>query len=67
MQDPRAQAAMDRIERALSRIEAAVAVDPKPPVEAEELKKLRAAHALLRSRVEGAIGEIDAMIGPGER
>ena len=55
---------MTRIDRALQRIEAAVAADPKPPVEAEELKRLRAAHALLRRRVETAIGEIDSLLEP---
>ena len=55
---------MARLDRALGRIEAAVDSDPAPAPEVEELKRLRAAHDLLRSRVEDAIGEIDALIEP---
>lgn len=67
MQDPtpheqRAEAAIARIDAALRRIETALAAEPAPAPEAEELKKLRAAHALLRRRVENAIGEIDSLI-----
>jgi hypothetical protein len=65
MQDQRVGAAMARIERALQRIETALAADPRPSPEQAELERLRSAHALLRSRVEGAIGEIDRMLVTG--
>jgi len=63
--DQRASAALARIDRALERIETLVAAPPAPPREAAELERLRAAHDLLRRRVEGAIGEIDALLAPG--
>ena len=50
---------MARIERALDRIERAVGENEGA---AAELVRLRSAHELLRSRVEGAIGEIDRML-----
>lgn len=59
MQDQRTEAALARIERALGRIEGTVAGDAGA---ADELARLRQAHTLLRSRVEGAIGEIDRML-----
>jgi hypothetical protein len=64
MQDHRAEAAIARIERALDRIERSVGGNEDA---AGELARLRSAHELLRSRVEGAIGEIDQMLnGSGE-
>ncbi len=66
MQDPRISAAMDRIERALDRLQAALPDEPPAPVGLEELDRLRSAHTLLRSRVEAAIGEIDRMLAPAE-
>jgi hypothetical protein len=59
MQDQRAQGALARIEHALDRIERAAGAQDNA---AEELARLRAAHLHLRTRVEGAIGEIDRML-----
>jgi hypothetical protein len=64
MPDQRALDAIRRIERALARIEA-VADRPSPTAPAEdsaELERLRAAHEALRSRVAGAIGEVDRLL-----
>lgn len=66
MQDIRARAALERIDRALSRIETAIAADPKPHADSEELERLRTAHALLRRRVEAAVSEIDSLLQPVE-
>jgi hypothetical protein len=63
MQDQRAEGALTRIERALDRIEQAIGEEAAA---ADELARLRAAHLHLRSRVEGAIGEIDRMLGGQE-
>ena len=63
MQDQRAQGALARIERALDRIERALGAQDNA---AEELMRLRAAHLHLRTRVEGAIGEIDRMLAEPE-
>ncbi|HEV7658289.1 MAG TPA: hypothetical protein VGO55_00430 [Allosphingosinicella sp.] len=60
---------MSRIERALSRIETA-ARRPKPPGNGDdsaELEQVRDAHRKLRSRVEGAIGQIDRLLETGGR
>jgi len=69
MGDQRALDAISRIERALARIEAA-ARRPQPlstdMEESEELDRLRGAHLALRSRVEGAIGQIDRLLESGE-
>jgi hypothetical protein len=65
-QDQRASAALARVDRALARLERVVAAPPTPPREAAELERLRAAHDLLRRRVERAIGEIDALLADGE-
>jgi hypothetical protein len=63
-QDQRASAALARIDRALARIEALSAIQKEPPRATAELERLRAAHDLLRRRVQGAIGEIDALLAP---
>ena len=63
MQEQRAQDALSRIERALNRIEKAAGAGASRQ-EREQLEKLRSAHALLRGRVEAAIGEIDALLTP---
>jgi hypothetical protein len=60
--DQRTRAALARIDRALERIDTAVTAEAKPAPEAAELERLRKAHALLRRRVETAIGEIDTML-----
>jgi hypothetical protein len=64
MPDPRALAAIDRIERALARIEAAA--QPGGPGDSGELERLRAAHDALRGRVQGAIAQIDRLIDTAE-
>lgn len=63
MQDQRTEGALARIEQALDRLEKAVEVEAGA---ASELAQLRAAHQHLRSRVEGAIGEIDRMLARPE-
>ena len=65
MHDQRAREALARIDRALSRLEKASA-GPSGD-ERAELDRLRAAHQLLRNRVESAIGEIDAMLAAPEQ
>lgn len=63
MPDERALDAIARIERALGRIEAASAQARGGDVEASaELERVRDAHQKLRSRVEGAIGQLDRML-----
>lgn len=69
MADQRALDAVARIERALARIEAA-ATRSKAAAKAgaaggEEFERLRGAHMALRSRVEGAIGQIDRLLDGG--
>ena len=64
--DQRARAALSRIDRAVSRIDSALEAEPARASETAELERLRAAHQLLRRRVEAAIGEIDALSGAGE-
>ncbi len=60
MPDPRALAAIDRIERALARIEAAASAGNH--ADGGELERLRVAHEALRGRVQGAITQIDRLI-----
>ena len=62
MQDQRARDAMTRIDLALKRLDGALSADVPPPKEAEELARLKQSHALLRRRVETAIGEIDTLL-----
>jgi len=62
MQDQRTRDALARIDRALGRLDAALSADSPPPKEIEELARLKEAHALLRNRVETAIGEIDSLL-----
>jgi hypothetical protein len=62
MADERALAAIRRIEQALARIEAASAGPKSPSMDSEDLKELRDVHHALRSRVEGAIGQIDRLL-----
>ncbi|TFI57399.1 hypothetical protein E2493_15060 [Sphingomonas parva] len=70
MAQRRAIDAIGRIEEALARIEAAAdsarAAQPRPEPDgdaAEAHQRLRRAHDALRSRVEGAIAQIDRLIG----
>jgi hypothetical protein len=59
--------AIDRLERALSRVEATAARRPEadPRVDAE-LQRLRAVHQSLRGKVESAISQIDRMLESAE-
>ena len=70
MADERALNAIRRLERALARVEAA-ATRPQPPAPApshsEDLRLLMDVHETLRSRVEGAIGQIDRLLESAER
>ena len=63
MADERALNAIERIERALARIEGAAENRAPPQADAG----LEEAHRTLRSRVEGAIGEIDRLLESGRR
>jgi hypothetical protein len=68
MADIRAMEAIDRLERALSRVEAAAAQGAAPePRNDNELIELREVHQTLRSKVEGAISQIDRMLEASER
>jgi hypothetical protein len=65
MGDQRALDAIGRIERALARIEAASS-SPNPfQTTSEDLAQLRDTHQALRSRVEGAIGQLDQLLESG--
>ena len=66
MADQRALDAVARIERALARIEAAAA-RPAPSGDDEEHHRLQARHDAMRSRVTGALAQLDALIAAGER
>lgn len=59
-------AAVERIERALSRIEAASTQARTRPRNDGELIELRETHQALRNRVEGAIAQIDRLLASGE-
>lgn len=68
MSDPRAQEALSRIEQAVARLETVLSkAGNRPGNEPEEFRRLQAAHEALRSRVAGAIGQIDRIIESGER
>jgi hypothetical protein len=63
MPDERALAAIRRIEQALARIEAASSrPKPAPAADSDDLRQLREVHQALRSKVEGAIGQIDRLL-----
>ena len=64
MSDERALAAIDRIEQALARLEAAAERGPAESRQEPELRKLREVHEALRGRVEGAIAQIDRLLAP---
>ena len=66
MADQRALDAVARIERALARIEAAAA-RPAPAGDNEEQRQLQARHDAMRSRVTGALAQLDSLIAAGER
>ncbi len=68
MADIRAMEAIDRLEQALARVEAAAARAPQAaPRDDSELRHLREVHQTLRSKVEGAIVQIDRLLEAGER
>lgn len=68
MADERALAAIRRIEQALARIEAATARPrPAPGADPDDLSQLRQVHQALRAKVEGAIGQIDELLGAEAR
>ena len=68
MADIRAMEAIDRLERALARVEAAATKTRGAEARNDnELIELRQVHQTLRSKVEGAISQIDRMIEAGER
>jgi hypothetical protein len=63
MADQRALDAIARIERALGRIEAASSSARSNGADSSaELARVRDAHQKLRSRVEGAIGQLDRLL-----
>lgn len=62
MHDQRTRDALARIDRALTRLDQTLSAGTSPPKEAEELARLKQSHALLRRRVETAIGEIDSLL-----
>jgi hypothetical protein len=68
MADIRAMEAIDRLERALSRVEAAAAHRPVASTSSDgnELKQLREVHQALRGKVESAISQIDRMLDSAE-
>jgi hypothetical protein len=63
MIDERAMHAIQRIERALARIEAAAT---KPSRDDSELRELREVHQVLRGKVEGAISQIDRLLATAD-
>ena len=68
MGDARALDAIARIERALARIETSArtsAAHSTDMADNAELSALRDAHRALRTRVEGAIGQIDRLLEDG--
>jgi hypothetical protein len=66
MSEERALAAIDRIERAIARIEAAAERQEAVPSPEPELRELREVHEALRGRVEGAIVQIDRLLAAAE-
>ena len=66
MSEERALAAVERIERAIARIEAAAERGPASATGSQshepELRRLREVHQALRGRVEGAIAQIDRLL-----
>jgi hypothetical protein len=58
----RTSAALGRIERALARIEASASASRTLLPGAEDVDTLRRNHLALRTKVEGAIGEIDRLL-----
>lgn len=65
MNDQRAHQAIERIERALARIEAAASKTP-PVTDEAELRELREVHQALRGNVEGAISQLDRLLATAD-
>jgi hypothetical protein len=65
MKDQRAHLAIERIERALARIEDAASRTPPAP-DGNELRELREVHQALRGKVEGAISQIDRLLATAD-
>ena len=65
MIDNRAHSAIQRIEKALARIEGAADKLPAPRDDSE-LRELREVHHALRGKVEGAISQIDRLLATAE-
>ena len=61
MADQRTLQAIERIESALARIEAAARPQPAPQDDSA-LRELRQTHQALRGKVEGAISQIDRLL-----
>jgi len=66
MADARALDAVNRIERALARIEAAATRPAAPVQDSADYRRLTGAHEALRREVADVVGELDALIG-GEK
>ena len=64
MRDERAFQAIERIENALARVEAAAT--RHPPRDDSELRELRKVHQALRGKVEGAISQIDRLLATAD-
>jgi len=62
MSDDRALRAIDRIERAFARIEAATGASQPAPRDENELSHLRETHQALRGKVEDALAQIDRLL-----
>lgn len=67
MTEERILIAVERIDGALSRMEAAARAraDAPQPADNAELVRLRERHAAMRGRVEEALGELDMLIRNG--
>ena len=69
MGQDRVDISIARIERALSRIEAAAERRPadRSAADAAASEELRKAHQALRGKVESAIAELDGLLASGEQ
>jgi hypothetical protein len=56
---------MERIERAIDRLEAAASAPRTTQSDDGELQQLRQVHQALRGQVEGAIAQIDRLLANG--
>jgi hypothetical protein len=68
MGQDRAGMAIARMERAMARIEAAATRPSAAPAASDPAAdELRRAHGALRSKVEGAIAELDGLLASGDQ